>query len=61
MRHRRISTKIDSSSHTHTQHIFNTKEDEMRKVYYTTLDNMIVALNIRFNQETNKLTNCLLL
>jgi hypothetical protein len=48
-RHRRFSTNIDSSSH--TQHIFNTKGDEMRKVYYNTLDNMIVALNIRFNQK----------
>uniref|UniRef100_A0A2S2NXT3 Zinc finger MYM-type protein 1 n=1 Tax=Schizaphis graminum TaxID=13262 RepID=A0A2S2NXT3_SCHGA len=48
-RQRRISTKIDSSSH--TQHYF-TKEHEMRKVYYSTLDNMISALNIRFNQET---------
>lgn len=24
----------------------------MRKVYYTTFENMIVALNIRFNQKT---------
>jgi len=44
-------TKIDCSSH--TQHYF-TKEHEMRQVYYSTctLDNMISALNIRFNQET---------
>lgn len=45
---RRISTKIDCSSH--TQHNYNTKEHGMRKVYFTTLDNMIS--NIMFNQKT---------
>lgn len=48
-RQRKMSTKINCSSH--TQHYF-TKEQEIRKVYYSTLDNMISALNIRFNQET---------
>lgn len=33
-RKRRIPTKIDRLSH--TRHIYNTKEDEMRKNYYIT-------------------------
>lgn len=45
-----ISTQIDCSSH--IQNIFNVKECKMRRVYYTTLDNMIVALNNKFDQET---------
>lgn len=46
-RQRKMSTKTDCSSH--IQYLFNENKDEMRKVYYTTLDNMISTLNIRFN------------
>lgn len=36
------------------------KEDEMRvNVYYQTLDQLIAGLNLRFNQETLKMIECI--
>lgn len=47
---RKISTKLNGSN---TQYFMSSKEDEMRvSVYFSTLDQMISGINIRFNQGT---------
>lgn len=48
---RKISSKLDAFHS--NQHIFKTKEEEMKvTVYNTALDQMILGISIRFNQET---------
>lgn len=48
---RKVSTQIDQKSN--SQYFFKNKKDEMKiSVYYQLLDDLISAMNSRFNQET---------
>lgn len=54
---RKVSSKIDMTTN---QHFMFTIKDEMRvNVYYQTLDQLIAGLNLRFNQETLKMIECM--
>jgi len=57
LKKRKVSSKIDTVTN---QHFMFSKEDEMRvNVYYQTLDQFIAGLNLRFNQETLKMIECM--